>query len=66
MEEAHEEYYENGQIGGFFTITLLNILKEVNGKIGYEELQNRALNRMRDAKQTLKLLVLFSFFAQSA
>ena len=51
VEEAWEARRPNGTVGGFFTITLLDILGNSPTGISYYELKERAANLMRNMKK---------------
>ena len=51
VEEAWEARRNDGSVGGYFTITLLEILQNAGGGISYYDLKNRATNRMRNMKK---------------
>jgi len=50
VEEAWEARRPDGSVGGYFTITLLDILDKARGGISYYELRNRATSLMRSMK----------------
>ncbi len=50
VEEAWEAKRPNGRAGGFFTMTLMDLLRRSGGNITYYELRNRANSLMRDMK----------------
>ncbi len=51
VEEAWESRREDGSVGGYFTITLLDILRQIPSGISYYELRNRATSVMRNMKR---------------
>jgi len=51
VEEAWEARRDDGSIGGYFTITILDILKKISAGLSYYELRKRATSIMRDMKR---------------
>ena len=51
VEEAWEARRPNGSVGGFFTITLLEILQQASAGISYYELKERATTLMKNMKK---------------
>lgn len=60
IEEAWEARRPNGRVGGYFTMTIMDLLRRSGGNITYYELKNRATSIMRDMKSRPQVPQIFA------